>query len=87
MKRPNDPEAQAALDAWADKIAALEPDVAAGVAAYAGRLASDRRLAKDDRRFAAAQADAIRRALRRVSRTRAKATATKKPGRKPGKNR
>jgi hypothetical protein len=43
MKRAIDPEAQAALDAWADKIAALEPDVAAGVAAYAGRLATQPR--------------------------------------------
>lgn len=84
MKRAIDPEAQAALDAWADKIAALEADVAAGVAAYAGRLASDRRLSADDRQFAAAQADAIRRALRRAK---AKAPATKKTGRKPGKNR
>ena len=84
MTKPIDPEAQAALDEWADKIAALKPDVAAGVAAYAGRLASDRRLSADDRQFAAAQADAIRRALRRAK---AKAPATKKPGRKPGKNR
>ncbi len=84
MKRPTDLEAQAALDAWADSIAALEPDVAAGVAAYAGRLASDRRLSADDRHFAAEQANAIRRALRRAK-GKTKAPATKKTARKPGK--
>ncbi|HUY36723.1 MAG TPA: hypothetical protein VMV69_28575 [Pirellulales bacterium] len=54
------------LDEWADKIAALEPDVPAAVARYALRLASDRRLPKDDRDFAKAQADAVRRAVRRA---------------------
>lgn len=77
--KPIDPEAQLALDTWADKIAALEADVAASVVAYAGRLADDRRLAKDDRRFAAAQADAIKRALRRAK---AKARPTKKTTKK-----
>ena len=82
MTKPVDTEAQVALDAWADKIADLEAEVAAGVAAYAAGLAADRRLAADDRRFAAAQADAIWRALRRA---RTKAPATKKTGRKSGK--
>lgn len=82
MKQPTDHEAQA-LDAWADKIASLEPAVAAGVMSYAGRLASDRRLPADDRRFAAAQANAIRRAIRRAKgKTK---PATKKPARKSGK--
>lgn len=55
-----------ALDDWADRIAALEPAVSAGMASYAKRLAGDKRLAKADRQFAAAQADAIRRAIRRA---------------------
>jgi hypothetical protein len=59
-------ESGKALDEWAERIAALEPDVAAGVASYAKRLAGDTRLAKADRQFAAAQADAIRRAIRRA---------------------
>lgn len=81
MTKPIDRETKAALNGWADKIAALEPEVAAGVAAYAGRLAADRRLSADDRQFAAAQADAVRRAVRR-----AKSNAQKagKPGRRRG---
>jgi hypothetical protein len=55
-----------ALDDWADQIAALEPEVSAGLASYAKRLAGDKRLAKADRLFATAQADAIRRAIRRA---------------------
>jgi len=78
MKERTDPEAQAALDAWADKIAALEPDVAAGVARYAARLAADRRLGKADRDLATAQVDAIRRAVRRAK-GKAAATAKGKP--------
>ena len=66
MNQQTDPEAPASLDAWADKIAALEPDVAAGVARYAARLAADRRLGKADRDLATAQADAVRRAVRRA---------------------
>ncbi len=61
-----DSETGKALDEWADRIAALEADVAAGVASYAKRLAGDKRLGKPDRQFAAAQADAIRRAVRRA---------------------
>ena len=61
-----DSETGKALDEWADRIAALEADVAAGVASYAKGLAGDKRLAKADRQFAAAQADAIRRAVRRA---------------------
>ena len=57
--------AQAVVDAWADRIAAMGPDVAAGIATCAACLAADRQLAKHDRKFAAAQADAIWRALRR----------------------
>jgi hypothetical protein len=82
MTKPTDPEAQAAMDEWADKIAALEADVAAGVMALASRMASDRRLAADDRRFAKSQADAVRRALRR---TKSKAAKASKPGHKPSK--
>lgn len=55
-----------ALDDWADRIAALEPEVSAGMASYAKRLAGDKRLAKADRQFATAQADALRRAIRRA---------------------
>lgn len=84
MKKTTDLDTQAALDAWADKIAALESDVAAGVAAYAGRLAADRRLTKDDRQFAAAQADAIRRAVRRAKAKAPAKLASKKPARKAG---
>ena len=83
MSKRNAPEAVAALDAWAEQIAALEADVAAGVAAYSKRLAADRRLSADDREFAAAQADAIRRALRR-SKAKERAPASGKAGRKPG---
>ena len=86
MKRTTDPEAQAALDEWAAKVAALEPEVIRATIAYASRLAADRRLSTDDRRFAAAQADAVRRAMRRAK-AKAKPPATKKPGRKSGKNR
>ncbi len=78
MKKKTDPEALAALDAWADKIAALEPDVAAGVAAWATTLATDRRLSKVDRDFAQAQLDAVRRALRRAK-GKPPATAKGKP--------
>lgn len=87
MSKPNNLDTQAALDAWADKIAALESDVAAGVAAYAGRLAADRRLTKDDRQFAAAQADAIRRALRRAKAKAPAKLASKKTAGKPPKKR
>lgn len=73
-------DTKAALDAWADSVAALEPDLAAGVASYANRLAADPRLAKADRDFAKAQAEAIRRALRRAK-TRPTATCNRK--RKP----
>jgi len=66
MPKTIDPEALAVLDAWADKVAVREPDIAAGLAAYAACLAADRRLAKHDREFAAAQAEAIWRALRRA---------------------
>ena len=83
MKPPLD-ETLAALDAWADQIAGLEGDVAAGVAAYSKRLAADRRLSADDRKFAAAQADAIRRALRRIRAKKVK-PASGKAGRKHGK--
>jgi hypothetical protein len=83
MSKNKRPKALAALDAWAEQIAGLEADVAAGVAAYSKRLAADRRLSAEDRKFAAAQADAIRRALRRI---RAKGTGPTggKAGRKPG---
>ncbi len=60
------PDTTEALDDWADRIASLEPTVAAGVAEYAKRLAADRRLSKPDRQFAEAQADAVRRAIRRA---------------------
>lgn len=79
MKREtsNPDESRAAMDEWADKIAALEADVSRGVMAWASRMASDRRLSVDDRRFAKSQADAVRRALRRAK---AKARKTAKAG-------
>lgn len=55
------------LDEWANRIAALEPEVRDGIMAQVQRLASDRRLPKIDREFAKSQADAIRRALKRLS--------------------
>ncbi|HUY37172.1 MAG TPA: hypothetical protein VMV69_30965 [Pirellulales bacterium] len=83
MKKKTDPEAQAALDAWADKIAALEPDIAAEVARVATRLAADRRIPKVDRDFAQAQVDAVRRALRRAKgKPPATAKGTPKPRKK-----
>lgn len=60
-------ESREALDEWADKVAALEPEVSNGIAAYAKRLAADRRLRKADREFAEAQVKAIRRAVRRAA--------------------
>lgn len=84
MAKSTDPEARAELDEWAAKVAALESDVARGVIAYAARLAADRRLSADDRRFAKSQADAVRRALRRAK-SKGKAPPAKKAGRKPGK--
>lgn len=76
--KPKD-EPQQALDDWADRIAALEPDVVAGVATQAKRLAADRRLPAADRRFAKAQADAIARAVRRVA---SSPPASKRPARR-----
>ena len=52
------------LDAWANQIARLEPEVAQRVIEYARRIASTR-LPKGDREFAEAQARAVKRALRR----------------------
>lgn len=63
-----------------DKVAALPPDVVRATTAYAGRLAADHLLPAEDRRFAATQADAVRRALRRAN-DKAKA---KPPARQPG---
>lgn len=84
MSKHERPEAMAALDAWADQIVKLESDVAAGVAAYSKRLASDRRLSAEDRQFATAQADAIRRAIRR-KKAKGDAPASGKAARKQGK--
>ena len=59
-------ETPQALDDWADKIAALEPELVNGIQSLAKRLASDKRLRQADRDFAQSQADAIRRAVRRA---------------------
>lgn len=84
MKRENEntDESKAVMDEWADKIAALEADVSRGVMALALRMASDRRLSADDRRFAQSQADAVRRALRRAKAKASKTAKADKPARK-----
>lgn len=61
-----DASEQQSLAEWADRVVALEREVCDGVLAGALRLAGDKRLPQADRDFAQAQADAIRRALRRV---------------------
>ena len=61
-----------ALHDWADKIAALEPEVVDGVVSSSKRLAGDNRLRQADRDFAQAQVDAIRRAARRAKSSRKK---------------
>lgn len=87
MKREtsNPDESRAAMDEWADKIAALEADVSRGVMALASRMASDRRLSVDDRRFAKSQADAVRRALRRAKAKASYTAKADKPARKGAK--
>ena len=59
-------ENQQAIDEWAEQIANLKPEVVKGVVMYAERLATDGRLSQADRNFAKAQADAVRRATRRL---------------------
>lgn len=85
MKAPTEPIDPATQAEWADRIVALEPDVSAGVAAYALRMAADRRLPAADRQFAKSQAEAIRRALRRAKAKAKAKPATTKSARKPGK--
>jgi len=60
-----DNEELQALQLWVAEVASLEPAVREGIAAYASRLAADKRLRQADREFAQAQADAIRRGLSR----------------------
>ena len=62
-----------AMDDWAEKVAALEPEVADGILSLTRRLAGDKRLRQADRDFAQAQVDAICRAVRRAKRGRKKA--------------
>jgi hypothetical protein len=61
-------ESKTAFDDWAERIVSLEPDLRAGIVAYATRLAADRRVPKSDRDFAKAQADAIERAIKSTQR-------------------
>ncbi len=61
-----DEDRQRSLDEWADQIASLEPEVRDSILARALRMAANRRLRKDDREFARAQAEAIGRAVVRM---------------------
>ena len=56
------------LEAWAARIATLEPEVAASVIAYSRRIAADHQAPKADREFSKAQAQAVEQAVARVTR-------------------
>lgn len=68
MPIQHDVMAAQALAEWAEQIAGLEVEAARKVADYARGLADNPHLAKSDREFAAAQAEAIRKAMQRVAR-------------------
>lgn len=79
-------ESREAFDAWADQVATLEPATIRSIIALAGRLAADRRLSADDRRFATSQVDAVRRALRRAKSKASKTAKASKPTPKAKRN-
>lgn len=71
-QQATEPGAGESVETWAAKIAQLEPDVAQGVLAYAGRIAGNRRVPKADREVAQAQADAVRQAIAKAKRRKRK---------------